>query len=115
MPVDCPKGTRLWLTQRDEDLIFSGLEDMISHLSQRIKSKKIAAIFHTDCAARGRALFNKIVKDEIIEKMQAPLMKQQRIPWLGMYGFGEFTQLNGKNLFHNYTTSIYALVRDKKD
>ena len=115
MPVDCPEGTRLWLTQRDEDLIFSGLEDMISHLSQRIKSKKIAAIFHTDCAARGRALFNKIVKDEIIEKMQAPLMKQQRIPWLGMYGFGEFTQLNGKNLFHNYTTSIYALVRDQKE
>lgn len=111
MPVDCPEGARLWLTQRDETLIFWGLEQMINKLSRRIQGKKIAAVFHTDCAARGRAMFNKIVKDEIIEKMQAPLMQGQRVPWLGMYGFGEFTQLNGKNLFHNYTTSIYVLVR----
>ena len=57
-------------------------------------------------------MFNKIVKDEIIEKMQEPLMKDGKVPWLGMYGFGEFTKINGKNLFHNYTTSIYALVRN---
>lgn len=113
MPVDCPEGARLWLTQRDEGLIFSGLEHMIGSLARRIEGKKIAAVFHTDCAARGRAMFNKIAKDEIIEKMQAPLMKGQRLPWLGMYGFGEFTKLNGKNFFHNYTTSIYALVREE--
>jgi small ligand-binding sensory domain FIST len=33
------------------------------------------------------------------------------VPWLGMYGFGEFTQLAGRNFFHNYTTSIYCLTR----
>ncbi|MCB0587823.1 MAG: FIST C-terminal domain-containing protein [Phaeodactylibacter sp.] len=112
MPADCPEGTRLWLTQRDENLIFSGLERMMAQLRQRIGGRKVAAIFHTDCAARGRAMFNKIVKDEIIEKMQEPLMKDGKVPWLGMYGFGEFTKINGKNLFHNYTTSIYALVRN---
>lgn len=111
LPVDCPEGTRLWLTQRDENLIFSGLEHMIGCLSRRIEGERAVAVFHTDCAARGRALFNKIAKDEIIEKMQAPLMKKGRVPWLGMYGFGEFTQLKGKNLFHNYTTSVYVLVR----
>ncbi|MCB9048684.1 MAG: FIST C-terminal domain-containing protein [Lewinellaceae bacterium] len=111
LPVDCSEGTRLWLTQRDENLIFSGLERMIQLLSERIEGQETVAVFHTDCAARGRAMFNKIVKDEIIEKMQSPLMKGRRLPWLGMYGFGEFTKLNGKNLFHNYTTSIYALVR----
>lgn len=111
MPVDCREGARLWLTQRDENLIFSGLERMIGRLSRRIEGKRAVAVFHTDCAARGRAMFNKIVKDEIIEKMQSPLMTERRLPWLGMYGFGEFTKLNGKNLFHNYTTSIYVLVR----
>ncbi|MCO6478433.1 MAG: FIST C-terminal domain-containing protein [Phaeodactylibacter sp.] len=111
MPVDCPEGAQLWLTQRDENLIFSGLERMMGRLARRIEGRKAAAVFHTDCAARGRAMFNKIVKDEIIEKMQSPLMKEGPLPWLGMYGFGEFTTLNGKNLFHNYTTSIYVLAR----
>jgi len=111
MPVDCPEQTRLWLTQRDEQLIFDGLERMMGRLIERIKGQKVVAVFHTDCAARGRALFNKIAKEEIIDNMQSPIMDGQYIPWLGMYGFGEFSQLKGKNLFHNYTTSIYVLVR----
>lgn len=111
MPVDCPEQTSLWLTQRDEQLIFDGLERMMDRLVKRVNGREVVAVFHTDCAARGRALFDKIAKEEIIHNMQSPIMKGQRIPWLGMYGFGEFTPLNGKNLFHNYTTSIYALVR----
>ncbi|MCB9274035.1 MAG: FIST C-terminal domain-containing protein [Lewinellaceae bacterium] len=111
MPVDCPEGTQLWITQRDESLIFAGLGRMLERLADRVSGLQLVAVFHTDCAARGRAMFNKIAKDEIIEKMQDSLMKGQAIPWLGMYGFGEFTQLKGRNFFHNYTTSIYALVR----
>ncbi len=111
MPVDCPEQTRLWITQRDEDLIFGGLDRMMKRLTQQVGDRKVVAVFHTDCAARGRAMFDEILKDEIIEKMQSPLNKGGELPWLGMYGFGEFTRLNRKNLFHNYTTSIYALVR----
>jgi hypothetical protein len=113
MPVDCTEKTALWVTQRDEQLIFDGLDRMMKKLVKQIDNRRIVAIFHTDCAARGRAMFNQIAKDEIIEKMQQPLMNGTPIPWLGMYGFGEFTRLEGKNLFHNYTTSIYALVRHK--
>lgn len=115
MPVDCPKGTKLWVTQRDEDLIFNGLDRLMKRLTAKIKNREIAAVFHTDCAARGRALFNKVLKDEIIARMQTPLVKSENIPWLGMYGFGEFTQLNGHNYFHNYTTSLYALVRKSEN
>lgn len=111
MPVDCKPGTKLWLTRRNEELIFSGLERMINRMKNKINQRKIAAIFHTDCAARGRALFNKVLKDEIIHRMQYPLIGEKEIPWLGMYGFGEFTLLGGRNYFHNYTTSIYALLR----
>jgi len=112
MPVDCPEQTQLWLTQRDEELIFDGLDRMMCRLTEAIGEREVVAVFHTDCAARGRAMFDEILKDEIIEKMQSPLMKQGKVPWLGMYGFGEFTRLQGKNLFHNYTTSIYAIIRN---
>ncbi|MCG8331686.1 MAG: hypothetical protein MI974_28610, partial [Chitinophagales bacterium] len=98
----------------DEQIIFFFFLFMLERLVEQIGDQQIVGIFHTDCAARGRAMFNQIVKDEIIEAMQSPLMKEGSIPWLGMYGFGEFTRLNDKNLFHNYTTSIYALVRKNK-
>jgi len=111
MPVDCPEGTQLWLTKRDESLIFDRLDVLMASLESQIGDRNIAAIFHTDCVARGRHLLNKISKDEIVNRMQRPLMGEGQLPWLGMYGFGEFTLLGNRNHFHNYTTSIYALVR----
>jgi hypothetical protein len=30
--------------------------------------------------------------------------------WLGVYGFAEFGMLNGRNRFHNYTTTLSAIV-----
>ncbi len=110
-PSDCPEGTTIWFSERNEELIFQGLETMMADLVGQIGDEKIVAVYHTDCAARGRALFDKILKEEIIHRMQHPLFPTGVGPWLGMYGFGEFTPLAGKNLFHNYTTSIYALTR----
>lgn len=111
MPVDCPEDTRLWLTERNEEKMFTGVSDLMNNMTSQISNKEIIAVFHTDCAARGRAMFNKISKEEIIGQMQKPLMNGHKIPWLGMYGYGEFTLLNNKNYFHNYTSSIYALVK----
>lgn len=111
MPVDCPEGTQLWLTARNEGIIFEGVNNLVASLKSDIGDKAVVGVFHTDCAARGRAMFDKIHKEEIINLMQKPIMGDEKIPWLGMYGYGEFTLLNGKNYFHNYTSSIYALVR----
>jgi hypothetical protein len=111
LPVDCPEGTQLWLTKRDEKRTFDGLNILINKIKEDIDQQELVAVFHTDCVARGRMLFNKISKAEIIKQMQDPLIGGKDIPWLGMYGFGEFTLLGGRNRFHNYTTSIYALVR----
>lgn len=111
MPVDCPEGITLWLTERNEEVMFKGVIQLMDKITTRIDDREIVAVFHTDCAARGRAMFDKIHKEEIMSLMQKPLMKESSIPWLGMYGYGEFTLLNGKNYFHNYTSSIYALVR----
>lgn len=112
MPVNCPEGTRLWLTKRNEDLIFNGLDRMLNKLSDRLKGKEVVAVIHTDCAARGRAMFDEINKEEIINKMQKSICKEIIKPWLGMYGYGEFTLLGGRNRFHNYTTSLYVLTRE---
>lgn len=115
MPVDVPVGTKLWLMERDEKLIFDGLDRMMQRLKAKLANHEVVAVFHTDCAARGRALFSRILKEEIVGRMQAPICGDQPIPWLGMYGFGEFTQLGGRNFFHNYTSSLYPLIRRKAD
>lgn len=111
-PVTCQVGTELWLTTRSEDLIFSEQARSLNFLVDQIKGKIPCAVFQTDCLARGRFLFNKIVKDELIAMMHSTLVADgQTPPWLGMYGFGEYAQLGGKNTFHNYSTGLLVLYR----
>lgn len=111
--TECPIGTELWLTVRDEELIFSEMDAMVGQLKSRIKQGKTVAVFHADCLARGRFLFNKIMKEELVSRMQYPFYENNECPaWLGMYGFGEFARLGGKNTYHNYTTALYVITRN---
>ena len=106
------EGTRLWLTVRDEERIFNDMDRMMQQMVDRIGTDSVQAVFHADCLARGRFLFDRVMKDELVSRMQYPLSQDGTPPpWLGMYGFGEFARLGGKNEYHNYTTAIYALVR----
>ena len=110
--TEIPEGTELWLTTRDEELIFSEMDRMAEVMKQRINGKEVVAVFHADCLARGRFLFNRIIKDELVSKMQYPFYNNGECPaWLGMYGFGEFARLGGQNTYHNYTTALYVLYR----
>jgi len=113
-PAGVTEGTRLWLTIRDEKRIFDDLDRMMRSISQRTGESEIAAVFHADCLARGRHFFHRILKEELVSRMQQPLARKGIIPpWLGMYGFGEFARLGGRNTYHNYTTAIYTLHRRK--
>jgi hypothetical protein len=106
------EGTELWLTTRDEDLIFTEMDRLVKEMNERNVGKKPVAVFHADCLARGRFLFNRIIKDELVSKMQYPFYQDGSCPpWLGMYGFGEIARLGGKNIFHNYTTALYVIYR----
>ncbi|MCP5528757.1 MAG: FIST C-terminal domain-containing protein [Verrucomicrobiales bacterium] len=108
----CPAGTRLWLTVRDEPRIFADMDRMMEEMTRRGGGRPVAAVFHADCLARGRFLFNRVMKDELVSRMQFPLSSDGVVPpWLGMYGFGEFARLGGKNTYHNYTTALYVLRR----
>ena len=108
----CAEGTPLWLTVRDEPRIFADMERIMGQFTQRSGGAKPVAVFHADCLARGRFLFNRVMKEELVSRMQFPLSTHGVVPpWLGMYGFGEFARLGGANTYHNYTTALYALYR----
>ncbi len=108
----CAEGTKLWLTTRDEDLIFSEMDRIVKEFTSRNAGKTPVAVFHADCLARGRFLFNRIIKEELVNRMQFPFFVNGECPpWLGMYGFGEFARLGGKNTYHNYTTALYVIYR----
>ncbi|HRJ51528.1 MAG TPA: FIST N-terminal domain-containing protein [Candidatus Thiothrix moscowensis] len=110
--TECPQGTKLWLTVRDEELIFSEMNRMMEWFAEQGSGRTPVAVFHADCLARGRFLFSKVIKDELVHCMQHPLSCDGEVPpWLGIYGFGEFAKLGGVNTYHNYTTAIYALYR----
>ena len=110
-PVCCAEGTEVVLMQRDEQLIFDGVDRMMGRMDKQLDGRKPVAVFHADCMARGRLMFNRVLKDEIIAKMQYPLCGDEIVPWLGIYGYSEYAPLNGRNLFHSYTTSLFTLVR----
>lgn len=109
-----PKGTNLWLTRRNEKAILEGVDRMMVKILEKCNNRKPVAVFHADCAARGKLLFNRISKDEIVDRLQYPLAAGEMIPWLGMYGGAELTPLGGRNKLHGYTTSLYVLVRRKE-
>jgi 2,4-dienoyl-CoA reductase-like NADH-dependent reductase (Old Yellow Enzyme family) len=108
-----PEKGKLWLTRRNENQILNGVEHLMVKILDSTLGRKPVAVFHADCAARGKLLFNRIMKEEIISRLQAPLCRGENIPWLGMYGGGEYTPLAGKNRIQMYTTSLYVIVKRK--
>ena len=118
LSVSVSEGTKVYMTVRDEELIFSEQKRPLDLLRNEIAANSPAgkvspvAVLQTDCLLRGRTLFDKVIKDEIIGMMQNAFQNNgETPPWLGMYGFGEFCPLGGKNLFHTYTTSLLVLYR----
>ena len=108
----CPEGTELWLTVRDEDLIFRDMDRLLEAMQERHPGRHPVAVFHADCLARGRRLFDRVIKEELVHRMQQPFASDGTVPpWFGMYGFGEYAMLGGRNAYHNYTTALAALYR----
>jgi len=110
-----PVAKKLWLTRRNEEKILEGVDRLMAQILERCGGRKPVAVFHADCAARGKLLFDRISKDEIVNRLQFPLCRDENIPWLGMYGGAELTPLGGRNELHTYTTSIYAIVKRQKE
>ncbi|MBT3790075.1 MAG: hypothetical protein HN725_05065 [Alphaproteobacteria bacterium] len=110
-PTSCPEGSKVVLMQRDEDLIFDGVDRMTTRMNEAYKERKPEAVFHADCMARGRLTFDRVLKDEIMAKIQHPICGDTEVPWLGVYGYSEYAPVAGRNEFHSFTTSVFSLVR----
>ena len=111
LPTTCPTGTKVVLMQRDEQYIFAGVDRLMDKMVGQLNGRRPLAVFHADCMARGRRMFNRVLKDEIIAKLQYPLSGDEVVPWLGIYGFSEYCRFGGKNQFHSYTSALCPIVR----
>jgi len=110
--TECPVGTRISLTVRDEARIFADMDRMLAAMTARRPGAAPVAVFQADCLARGRRLFNRVMKEELVHRTQQPFSPRGVVPpWFGMYGFGEYARLGGRNAYHNYTTALAALYR----
>ncbi len=108
-----PAGSKLYLARGNEKRVFEGVDMMMTSIRERLEGRKPLVVFHADCSGRGKALLNRIMKEEITYRLQYPICKGDNIPWLGIYGGGELIPLNGRNELLFYTSSIYVLVRKK--
>ena len=111
VPVLCPEGTKLRLTRRDEKNMFEGVDLMTKRIETRIHGIRPIAVFHSDCVLRGRFSLNKILKDELIHRIQSPICKGENIPWLGLYSGGEIGRIGNRNWFHNFSSSLFVIYR----
>jgi small ligand-binding sensory domain FIST len=107
----CPEGMILKHAVRDEERMFEDLDTMVEQIIERCAGRKPYAVFHADCTARGRFSLDRILKEEYIQRMQSPLIEDSDVPWLGLYGFGEFAQLGERNRFHMMTTALFVILK----
>jgi len=109
------KGSKVWLTRRNEKNVNEGVDWMMIKILERLDGRRPVAVFQADCVARGKYFANRVIKDELVNRLQYPLHRGEDLPWLGMYGGGELTPMSGKNELQIYTSSLYILVRCKSE
>jgi 2,4-dienoyl-CoA reductase-like NADH-dependent reductase (Old Yellow Enzyme family) len=109
------KGTKVWLTRRTEEKVNEGVDWMMLKILERLDGRRPVAVFQADCVARGKYFANRVIKDELVNRLQYPLVRGEDIPWLGMYGGGELTPMSGKNELQIYTSSLYVLIRHRPE
>ena len=112
--IKLEEGMVFYLAKRDEELIFRGVDRIAHRVSDHVKGKKPVAVFHSDCLIRGRFSFNRDLKDELLKRMQTPICGDERIPWLGFYGSGEFSRIGEKNGWNGFTSTLCMLYRNNE-
>jgi small ligand-binding sensory domain FIST len=109
--VTCHNGMKIKLTRRDEKKMFEGVDSMVKKTLDKLNGKKPVAVFHTDCSLRGRFSLNRILKDELINRIQSPICRGEDVPWLGWYSGGEFGMIGGQSWIHNFSSSLSIVYR----
>jgi hypothetical protein len=111
LPIECHNGMKLYLTKRNEKMMFEGVDLMVRKIVDELQGRSPVAVFQTDCVLRGRFSLDRILKDEITNHMQAPICRGEDIPWLGFYSGGEFVMLGGEAWFQQISSSLFVIYR----
>ena len=106
----CRNGELLRTMERHEEGIFAGVDRLAQQLVTDLRGRLPVAVFHADCAARGQLSFGRLLKEELINRIQGPVCRGESVPWLGVYGGSELCPVNGRNMVHSYTSAVFALV-----
>jgi hypothetical protein len=109
--ITCPAGMKIWLTRRNEEKMFNGVDLMVKKILDTLQENKATAVFHADCVLRGKASLNRILKDELINHLQFPICGGENVPWLGLYSGGEFAMIGGQTWYHGITSSLFVIYR----
>lgn len=104
-------GSKVWMTHRDHNLVFKGVEDMIKKIKIDLNGREPIFIFDFDCSGRGKILFNQSQKKQLKTRLQDSFGKET--PLLGLYVYGEICPINKQSCFHNYTNVIVAFTPKK--
>ena len=109
--ITCQEGTKIWFTRRDEKSMFEGIDQIAKKILNELQNMKPVAVFHADCVVRGRFSLNRILKDELINRIQSPICQGEDIPWIGLYSGGEFCMVSGHNMLNNFSSSLFVMYR----
>jgi hypothetical protein len=107
IPTAIDEGTRVVVMRRDPEKIARNVLELADRIRAAQPGRKPLAVFHYDCAARGRILLGNRTNELIIAPLQEKLGRD--VPWIGFHTHGEIAPLCGKARFHNYTVVICAL------
>ena len=105
--TEMPTGTKVHMMRRDDEKVSLGAKKLAEKIKNRIGDKKPIAVFHFDCAARGKRLFGEDTKQMGIDVIQNVFDKD--IPWLGFYSYGEIAPIAKKNYIHTVTVVLLVI------
>src|SRR5215218_9402246 len=102
-----PGGTSVWLSSRDKEKITTGFDRMAQRIKEQLGGEKPKLVFQFECATRGKMMFRKQEKLQILEQFRQSVGPDT--PWAGFYTAGEIGPVEEHNLRHLYTSLVLAL------
>jgi hypothetical protein len=107
--TEIPVGTKVKIIRRNAEKISMGAKNMAERIKAKLGDKIPIAVFHVDCAARGKMFFGDDVKEKGIDVLQDTFGKN--IPWLGLFACGELAPIKNVNYYHNQTAVICVIYK----
>jgi hypothetical protein len=91
--------------------MFEGAHKMVTGIEDSLSGKKVVAVFHSDCLMRGGFNLNRIKKDEMAHLLLNTICNGKDIPWLGMYGGGEYSLIGEETFFQQLSSALFVTYR----